>query len=200
MGNPVNSKPLTKSGEGNVNDKKFGWFIAVVGSSGVGKDTLLEALRPYTQELNLSLVTRHITREDTSAEDSTYVPIHEFDPANYVLSWQAHGYTYGLPKTVRQEIASGKLVLANLSRKLIAEAEAAFDQVAVLSITVDPQIQARRLAARGRETTQEIGERLARQLPVTTTKARLIEVDNSGPLEKTVTVLITHLRALKRQG
>lgn len=165
-----------------------GRFIAVVGPSGVGKDSLMEAL--IAAEPDFHRVKRVITRpSEAGGEVFEGVTREVFavrrDAGEFALWWTAHGLLYGIPATVHRTLALGVDVLANLSRAQLDSAARAFPTMHVLHVTATPEVLARRLASRGRETPDQIRTRLAREvaLPV---GLRVTEIDNSGPLSTSV--------------
>ncbi|MEM6609278.1 MAG: phosphonate metabolism protein/1,5-bisphosphokinase (PRPP-forming) PhnN [Pseudomonadota bacterium] len=166
-----------------------GRFIAVVGPSGVGKDSLMDGL--CTMRTDLHRVRRVITRApELGGEEFEHVSECLFAAraagGDFALHWQAHGLSYGIPNTVRAVLARGQDALANLSRGALQAAEKTFDEVVVLHVTASPKILARRLARRGRERGSEIDRRLARPKPVMPVGLRTITIDNSGPLAESV--------------
>ncbi len=173
-----------------------GRFIAVVGPSGVGKDSVMEAMCVARPDLHR--VRRVITRASTAGGE-------EFDgisPAlfaaraaggDFALHWQAHGLNYGIPREVHDVLDRGRDALANLSRGMLARAARVFPTLHVLHITTRPEVLAERLAARGRENRTEIARRLARAAPEFPPGLVVTEIDNSGRLDRAVT---TALRAL----
>lgn len=110
-------------------------------------------------------VRRVITRPaDAGGEDHEAVSEADFLRRTFALRWQAHGLHYGLPSDVIDDLARGVAVVANVSRGVIAEAAKRF-LTRVIEVTAPPDIRARRLAERGRETAADVAERLARDLP-----------------------------------
>ena len=166
-----------------------GRFIAVVGPSGVGKDSVMAALAKAQPDLFLAR--RAITRpsaaggEDFDGIDKTAFLRLEAEGA-FALSWAAHGLRYGIPIAVEPALAEGRDVLANLSRSMVTEAKLRFARFEVLSLTASPDVLADRLRGRGRETEAEITARLARADRALPDHIAAIEIDNSGPLKQTV--------------
>jgi phosphonate metabolism protein PhnN/1,5-bisphosphokinase (PRPP-forming) len=152
-----------------------GWLVTVVGPSGAGKDTLLGAARVALAEDRRFVFTRRaITRpaealHHAGAEDHLPLTEAEFlvarDAGAFALHWQAHGLHYGIPRAVEADLLAGRVVIANLSRAVLAEANARY-RLRVIVVTAPPAVLAERLAGRGRETADEIMERLARSAPL----------------------------------
>ena len=156
-------------------------LVLVVGPSGVGKDTLLEGARKALP--GARFVRRIITRPATAGgEDHEAVSDAEFSRRAFALQWEAHGLRYGIPAGIVDDLAVGRLVIANVSRGVIAEAVARFG-ARVVEVTAPPEVLAARLAARGRETAADVQARLARLVPV---GAAAIQVMNDGSVEEGV--------------
>jgi len=141
-------------------------LVLVVGPSGAGKDTLLNAARrALAGDAGFHFVRRVITRPaDPNGEDHEPATEAEFAARDFALQWQAHDLRYGIPADIPNDVVSA-VVVANVSRAVIAEAATRFP-VRVIEITAPPQILAERLAARGRETAADIAERLTRTVPL----------------------------------
>jgi len=125
-------------------------------------------------------VRREITRPgEAGGEDHLAVTPEVFAARRaagaYALSWEAHGLGYGIPADVARDVAAGRVVIANISRAKIAEAALMFPTLA-LEITAPAEVLAARLAARGRETAEDIARRLAREvaLPAAVRVARVM--------------------------
>lgn len=166
-----------------------GRFIAVVGPSGVGKDSLMEAL--CARHPKIVRARRVITR-DPEAGGEDFEPV---GPAlfaarvaggDFALYWRAHDLSYGIPISVKQTLQNGGDVLANLSRGVLPRAACVFDDLLVLHVTARPEILSDRLRRRGREGRGEIDRRLARPAPVLPEGLDVIEIDNSGCLDRAV--------------
>src|SRR5690606_1406346 len=97
------------------------------------------------------------------------------------LSWAAHDLHYGLPLALDDDIAAGRVVVANLSRGMIPALLARYPDALVVNVTAERDVIARRLANRGRETTESIRSRLDRSV-TTGLPASTVEIDNSGAL------------------
>lgn len=170
--------------------------VGVVGPSGVGKDTVMEAMAKARPDV--VLVQRVITREaGAGGENSLGASDAEFDAlvaeGAFALWWAAHGLRYGVPKGAL-ETPGAKYVLVNLSRGVLDQARASFDNFAVLSLTADIHTLAGRLAARGRETAEEIAARLQRADSMRPAGADVVEIANDGALDDTVARALSALQ------
>ncbi len=164
-------------------------FAAIVGPSGVGKDSVMMAL---ADSPDVTLARRVITRPAAAGgEDFDGVSLDDFlvrrDKGDFLLSWQAHGLHYGVPLTVLDDVAAGQTVLVNLSRAVLKTAQDRLPNLQIISLTAPIEILAVRLANRGRETADDVARRLARgALDLPAGLINVHEVDNSGALEDTV--------------
>ena len=115
----------------------------------------------------------------------------------FALSWRAHGLRYGIPADITISLAQDQLVVANVSRAVIAEASQRFP-VSVIEIAAPADILARRLAARGREDAVDIARRLSRaiQLPLPVERERIV---NDGTIEQGVRKLVAAIQRAKAQ-
>ena len=178
---------------------RAGVFVAVVGPSGAGKDTLIAYARERLAHDGIDFVRRVITREaDAASEDHDTLADAAFDEAvahgAFALSWAAHGLKYGIPASVDQSIAGGRVAVANVSRGAIPGLMERYGNVTVVEITARPEILADRLAARGRESRGEVLARLARAARLEPAGASLVRIDNSGSREEAGERLVALLR------
>jgi thymidine phosphorylase len=177
-----------------------GTLFLVVGPSGAGKDTLIGGAREaLAGDDSVVFARRAITRPaDAGGEAHEAVTDAEFasrrDAGGFMLYWQAHGLSYGIPSSYAHDLAAGRNVVANVSRSVIADAIRRFAPSAVLEITASPEILAERLATRGRETTEEIASRLARDAAAIPPDATRITVVNDGTPEAGVAAVTAALR------
>ena len=142
-------------------------LVLVVGPSGAGKDTLLDAARQALEgDPRFRFVRRVITRP-AAAGGENHEPTTDADFAarEFALAWQAHGLRYGIPADIVPDLAAGRVVVANVSRSIIADAARRFP-VRVIEVTAPPDLLAARLAARGRESAVDVAARLARNVAV----------------------------------
>ena len=166
-----------------------GRLIAVVGPSGVGKDSVMAGI--HTVMPKIHLVRRVITRApELGGENYDAVSVVQFDDmvtnGAFAVHWGAHGLLYGVPMTVKYQLNKGKDCLVNFSRKALVEAAAIFPKFVVLNITAEPETLARRLTTRARETHEEIAQRLAQAGKPLPEGLDVIHLSNDGPLAETV--------------
>ena len=165
-------------------------MIAVVGPSGAGKDSLINLARMhYRDDLRIGFVQRVITRPADGATEN-HIPATSEDfqtlerSERFAVTWGAHGLRYGIPVETRDEIAAGKVLIANGSRAALAGFRVAYPAaLAVLEITARPDVIAARLAERGRESASEIEQRLSRDTGDWRPDCPHARIDNSGALE-----------------
>lgn len=179
-----------------------GRFIAVVGPSGVGKDSVMAGIKAAMPDIRL--VRRVITRAPgLDGEDYDAVSPETFDSladeCAFCLHWSAHGLSYGIPADVRASTQAGTDCLANLSRGVLRDAAPLFDRFLVLHITASAQTLAARLAGRGRETEDEIRQRLARATVDIPPEWDMITIRNDGPLADTVDKALAALDKMTAQ-
>lgn len=142
-----------------------GALILVVGPSGAGKDTLIDIARAALAErADVHVARRLVTRPVGAGEAHGTLTEEDFTrlQPRFALCWQAHGLSYALGEDVAGWIASGDTVIANGSRATLPVARGRFARLFVVHVTAPVEVRAQRLAARGRESAQDIAERLTR--------------------------------------
>jgi len=177
-----------------------GRLIAVVGPSGVGKDTAMAALSLRCPRLHR--VRRVVTRPaEAGGEPFEGVTEAAFADrlarGDFLLSWRAHGLSYGIPRTVLARLGAGQDLLANLSRRVLVEAQAKVPRLTVLALRADPAVLAARLRARGREAGAALDERLRGREIALPPGIDTIRIDNSGALDDTVAAALDALYPVK---
>ncbi|WEX09568.1 phosphonate metabolism protein/1,5-bisphosphokinase (PRPP-forming) PhnN [Chelativorans sp. AA-79] len=178
-----------------------GVFVAVVGPSGGGKDSVIGYARERLGRLEGDIVfaRRVITRpmEPGSEEHDTLDEAafeQEKAAGRFALSWHANGLSYGLPVSLDDAMRQGKVVVANGSRAVIPEIRARYAHVLPLVVTAPRAVLAERLSRRGRETREEVLARLARGTASELAVPDALVIDNSGPLEQAGERLLEALR------
>ncbi len=170
-----------------------GAFVAVVGPSGVGKDSLLQ----IAAAVGFHVPRRAITRAGSSSEDSAEVTASEFarlvHEGRFAVSWHAHGLGYGVPVEVDDRVRAGETVAVNVSRSVLEQLAARYARLRVVRVSVDPRIRAFRLNARARD--DDIDARIRRLDPAPGFPIDL-ELDNSGALADAGARLVAFLAGL----
>ncbi|WP_118133972.1 phosphonate metabolism protein/1,5-bisphosphokinase (PRPP-forming) PhnN [Oceanicella sp. SM1341] len=166
-----------------------GTLIVVVGPSGAGKDTLIDAARAARPDIFFPR--RVITRpEEAGGEAFTGVSVAGFAAREaagaFATLWHAHGLSYGIPAEIGPMLASGRHVLFNGSRSVIDALRATHPALRVIVVTAAPEVLACRLAARGREDAEAIRRRLARAAFATPEGPDVTVIDNGQPLPRAV--------------
>ncbi len=183
-----------------------GLLLAVVGPSGAGKDTLIAAAaRNFADTPGFHIMRRVITRPaEAGGEDHVPATAEEFETLRqagaFACHWQAHGLSYGIPVEARERVERGQLVIANGSRSALPFFKAAFPRLKVLNITARPDILAERLAARGRESREDILRRLSRSSLEVRGDFDVVTVDNSGPLEAAEAAILQVLNSIRQDA
>lgn len=181
-------------------DLGAGRLVLVVGPSGVGVDTLIDAARrEFSDNPAYHFVRRTITRPAGSVgEEHDPIEIETFRErrarGHYALAWEAHGLGYGIPLSVEDRLREGKIVIVNASRTVIEEARGRYPTLTVASVTASPQVLARRLAGRNRESAEEIERRLSRAGLGFPNGADVVIIDNDGALETSIAAFLALLR------
>lgn len=174
-----------------------GRLFLVVGPSGAGKDTLIDAARAARPDIHFPH--REITRRpDAGGERLVSVSAAEFAAreaaGEYLLSWHAHDLAYGVPIEAGAALAQGRDVVVNVSRAVVAEARSRLQPVQVLSILAREENLAARLTARGREGPAGIRARLARAGLAEPEGPDVTTIRNDGPLEVAVAAFLAALQ------
>lgn len=163
-------------------------LIYIMGPSGSGKDSLMaDARLRIAAEAPVIFAHRYITRPaDAGGENHVALSRDEFElrlsRSLFALSWESHGFAYGIGREIDIWMEAGLSVIVNGSRGALSAALKAYPELLPVQIDVPEYILRERLAARGREDAGEIEARLARaRLSVIETPG-LVRFDNSGPL------------------
>jgi ribose 1,5-bisphosphokinase len=174
-----------------------GTFVAVVGASGAGKDSLIAFARnALAKEPGFVFPRRIITRPPEGTEDHISSSVDEFlhmrDSGYFTLHWEAHGLHYGVPRGVELDVADGREVIVNLSRGALGRMRQIFPTSVAIEITASPETLARRLAGRGREPAAEQAVRLRRVINAPAD----LTIANDGHLEYAGHAFVRALRTI----
>ncbi|MGH6860751.1 MAG: phosphonate metabolism protein/1,5-bisphosphokinase (PRPP-forming) PhnN [Phyllobacterium sp.] len=180
----------SRSGELAAISARTGAFVAVVGPSGAGKDTIIDYARAaFDGDPRFVFVRRVVTRPSSAdAEDHDTLSEEQFLAADrqgrFSHCWQAHGLHYALPRSIDDEIGQGAVAIANVSRGILPVLRSAYARFAIVHITASHAVLASRLAARGRENADQIQRRLMRAAPNACDPDDAIMIDNSGKVAR----------------
>jgi ribose 1,5-bisphosphokinase len=183
-----------------------GAFVAVVGPSGAGKDSVMAYARDRLGGLpGFAFMARVITRPcDGASEIHDTMDADAFHAAErdgeFALSWRAHGLAYGIRRDLDARIAAGDVAVANLSRTALGAAARRYRRLAVVEVTALPDILAARIAARGREAGDKVAARLARAAEIRFPGLDVTSLDNSGAIEVAGEAFVALLLALRDAG
>ncbi len=173
-----------------------GRVIAVVGPSGVGKDSVIDGL--CAAQPGLVRIRRSITRPaEPDGEDHDEVSLEMFEKCkndgDFVLSWGAHGLFYGIAQSEMSMLSKGQDAIVNLSRGVLTKAADQFANLTVLHLTARSTTLAERLRGRGRENADQIGGRLAQADKPLPPGLDVVTIANDGPLADTVATALAAL-------
>ncbi|WP_166218977.1 phosphonate metabolism protein/1,5-bisphosphokinase (PRPP-forming) PhnN [Pseudomonas atagonensis] len=179
-----------------------GKLIYLMGPSGSGKDSLIDAAREQLRTMNCEIIRRVITRSAESVgEDAIGVTSEEFERrrhgGDFALAWQANGLSYGIPREMDEWLRAGRHVLVNGSRANLRQALERYPTLLPVLLTVKDEVLRERLLRRGRETPEQIDARLARNALFKDRRSSDLPVhliDNSGALADAVNQLLSLIR------
>ncbi|HEV7319876.1 MAG TPA: phosphonate metabolism protein/1,5-bisphosphokinase (PRPP-forming) PhnN [Ensifer sp.] len=173
----------------SASEQGAGALVVVVGPSGAGKDSVMGfAARHFADCHDVHFVRRVITRpSDAGSEVHESVSEDEFvgmqKDGAFAVFWDAHGLKYGIPSVVLDNVRSGMTAIVNGSRGALPAFREAFGDIAVVVVTAEAPVLAKRLAERGRESEEQVLRRLSRQAPDVTSGPGVSIIDNSGRLD-----------------
>lgn len=173
-----------------------GGFVLVVGPSGAGKDTLLRIARAQLADDSRFVFPRRlVTRPPSEHEDNVEIPEDVFTDgearAAFALSWRAHGLGYAIGQDCIALAERGRMVVCNVSRRVVDDARARLPGVSVVVVTASPDVLAQRLATRGRVQDGDLGTRLSRSVAITAD----CTIWNDADRDSAADALVAHLRA-----
>lgn len=172
-------------------------LIYVMGPSGVGKDSVLNALRAHVQTLQsappLHFARRTITRAPGDAtEDHESISTDEFlqlvQSDAFALHWQAHGLHYGVRRSEMDDRSAW--VIVNGSRAYLQEARKRCPGLTALHVSAPEHLVRQRLISRQRETADEVEARVLRsQSTAVDVAPGDLHLFNAGSLQESTLVL-----------
>lgn len=167
---------------------KPGYFFLVVGPSGAGKDSLMDGAKQQLSADAFVFAKRIVTRPPGMVgEDYESCPPEQFKQrqaaGEFLQTWQAHGYQYGLSKQLAKQQAQGRHIIANGSRSIVTRLNTMVANLVVIYVSAPMDVLAQRLAKRGRETAAEIKKRLERERLEFPASIKVMTVNNDASLE-----------------
>lgn len=183
-----------------------GVLVYVTGPSGSGKDTLIAHTKDMStlsvETRPLHIARRRITRPaGDSTENHFAMTESEFMRAlqknEFVMHWQSHGLFYGISAEIDGWLAADAVVIVNGSREYLPEARKVYPHLIPVLVHVNRRVLRQRLLDRGRETAEEIDERIHRASLSVPDAPGLIVIDNSGPLENAIAAFSLLIRSLQ---
>lgn len=167
----------------------MGRLFYVIGPSGSGKDTFIQAVRAKWPDAIL-YAHRYITRH-AAAGGENHIELSESEflyrkkMGLFSVDWQAHQHYYAVGNEIDSWLNQGLDVVINGSREYLGQMQSKFGyRLFPVLMQLDEATLAERLRLRGRETDTQIIERLARAkaYPLALPKQAVV-IDNSGSIE-----------------
>ncbi len=169
----------------------------LVGPSGAGKDTLLNHLKQREYSPNQPLVAhRYITRAVLEG-DENHIQLSDFDfnlrkqAGLFLFDWTSHGYQYAIGKEVKKWVKAGHSTIVNGSRKYLSTAREQYGRLTPIWMTVSEEVLRERLLQRGRESEEQIEQRLQRNKELEKLKPKnSVYINNDQTIEDTISQII----------
>lgn len=166
-------------------------LIYVVGPSGAGKDSLLGWVKArLPRDSGVAFARRTITRASHPGDEdheslgaAAFLQLRE--AGAFALDWEANGLFYGIRKTELMPFSAQSTFIVNGSRAHLEAAAARHPGLTVVRISAQLETLRQRLGQRGRETPEQVEQRVRRslsfQMPA---DIPVFEIPNDGPLEE----------------
>lgn len=174
----------------------IGKLFYIIGPSGAGKDTLIQYVRTHlSQTTPMCIAHRYITR-DYKSEGENHIELSEEEfnlratNGLFTFHWEGHSTMYGIGKEIEIWMNSGIHVMMNGSRAYLNQAREKIPDLIPIYISVSKQTLMNRLITRGRESKDEIEQRLNRGQQFVPQAPNLIILQNDGPIEECGQALI----------
>lgn len=180
-----------------------GLFVLVVGPSGAGKDTLIDGARAQADCARRFHFARRVITRPAGAPGEDHDSLSEAAFAEqeaqggFLITWRAHGLSYGLPAALGHKLKAGHHVLANGSRAVVAELARRVPHLVVVEVSAASEVLARRIAARGRETREQVLLRLVRKTDALPAAVPTLRIYNDGSPEAGVAAFVELLLGLR---
>ncbi|MEH6442696.1 MAG: ribose 1,5-bisphosphokinase [Oceanospirillaceae bacterium] len=178
-------------------------IIYVMGPSGSGKDTIIDAVREQHLD-HLQVAHRYITRHwQSGGENHIALSQTVFEQRKalglFAMAWSANQHQYAIGREVDLWLECQQNVLVNGSRAYLPQAMKLYPNM-ILPVMIDvaaDKLQ-ERLIKRGRESVAEIEARIKRHIQLSNNDASLFQiVENNNSIEEAVTQLTAIINAAK---
>jgi ribose 1,5-bisphosphokinase len=143
---------------------------------------------------------RYITRPaEPHGENHIFLSNAEFDArlsaGLFAMYWNSHGLRYGIGGEIDLWLAKGCNVVVNGSREYLPEARRRYPKLVIVLVAVSAKTLEARLRARGRETEEQIAQRILRASQFPPPEGHLEIIDNNEALNVAGDHLVTLLSA-----
>lgn len=172
------------------NPSRPGRLYYVIGASGVGKDTLMDYARERLIQAPVIFAHRYITRP-VELKGENHIHLSEAEFANrlrlgcFKFHWNSHGWSYALGTEVDTWLNQGLNVVMNGSRGYFEQACSLHPELIPVLITASSETLRERLVKRGRESAEEIEERIARAAEYAVPQTALMRtIENETTIEE----------------
>ena len=138
---------------------------------------------------SLKIPRRVVTRDTTydvekyeSVDVDTFLAMRE--RGEFILDWESFENYYGIRREVLDWLEEGHPVMINISRGVVEIAKGVFPHVKVIFVHVPLEVTANRIIDRGRETFEEVLDRLVRAQDSQEYHGADLVVENQGDLDR----------------
>ncbi|EEA00990.1 phosphonate metabolism protein/1,5-bisphosphokinase (PRPP-forming) PhnN [Burkholderia sp. H160] len=183
-----------------------GNLIYVSGPSGSGKDSLLRYAREQLSgHAGICFAHRYITRAaDAGGENHVALSPEEFAARSssdlFALNWASNGLQYGIGAEIDHWLDKGLTVVMNGSREYLPQARTRYPDLVPVEIAVSQAVLRERLLARGRETVEQVEQRLQRNRLLEQWSGKAEIIRNDGDLEQAGAALVSLIRRCAEQS
>jgi ribose 1,5-bisphosphokinase len=178
-----------------------GTIFYIIGSSGVGKDTIINELKnKLTYKDKFIFAKRFITRPNKDGNEK-HIELsladfkHRINNKLFSLNWEAHENYYGIGIELEFWTASGYHVVVNGSREYLDTAKKKYPNLKSILIDADKSIIYERLIGRKRESVDMIDKRIQRNNQFENTKYDLI-IKNDSTIDIAVLTLVKYINTI----
>lgn len=185
-------------------------LFLIIGNSGAGKDSLIRAIQKnYPSTIKKPKIPKRVvTRRSSHTEDNESVGVDTFiemkEAGAFVLDWQSYDNYYGVRTEIQDWLEDGYPVIVNVSRDIIEKARSIFPNMKVVFVRVPIDITVNRIIDRGRESYEEVLERVVRAQEHQDYPGADFKINNVRSLEETSKLIIDYITSIlnheKRQG